>query len=146
MTTPIRFHYRSIDTGAPQAKQLAYLPVVLSNSGISLAVAGLLDTGSTVNVLPFSAGLQLGLLWEEQTTRVQLTGTLSRLPSRGVVLTGAVDAFPPVDLVFAWTQSEDVPVLFGQVNFFMEFDVCFFRSLSMFEVSPKRSSRSPSQT
>ncbi len=141
MTKPIRFHYRSTDGGASQTKQLAYLPVVLSNSGHSLAVAGLLDTGSTVNVLPFSMGLQLGLVWEEQTTQVHLTGTLARLPSRGVVLSGTVDPFAPVDLVFAWTQSEDVPVLLGQVNFFLEFDVCFFRSQSMFEVSPKNGTR-----
>jgi len=30
-----------------------------------------------------------------------------------------------------------MPVLLGQVNFFMEFDGCFFHSQAAFEVNPK---------
>jgi len=97
----------------------------------------LLDTGSTVNVLPYPVGLQLGLVWEQQTTPVRLTGNLVRLSARGVIISGQVESFPPVELVFAWTQSTDVPVILGQVNFFMEFDVCFFGSQSAFEVKPR---------
>ncbi|QEH31948.1 hypothetical protein OJF2_04150 [Aquisphaera giovannonii] len=48
-----------------------------------------------------------------------------------------VATFPPTRLVFAWTRSDTVPVLLGQVNFFMEFDVCFFRSRSEFELRPR---------
>ncbi|ETW98998.1 MAG: hypothetical protein ETSY1_16615 [Candidatus Entotheonella factor] len=66
-----------------------------------------------------------------------MTGSLARLPSRGVILSGQVASFPSVDLAFAWTQAEDVPVILGQVNFFMEFDVCFFRSQLAFEINPK---------
>ena len=102
-----------------------------------LAVVGLLDTGSTVNVLPYPLGLQLGLVWEHKTTHVQLTGSLARLPARGVIVSGQVASFPLVDLAFAWTQATDVPMILGQVNFFMEFDVCFFRSQAAFEVKPK---------
>ena len=97
----------------------------------------LLDTGSTVNVLPHSIGLQLGFVWEQRTTLLHLTGSLARLPARGVIVSGQVASFPPVELAFAWTQSTDLPVILGQVNFFMEFDVCFFRSQAAFEVSPK---------
>jgi hypothetical protein len=50
-----------------------------------------------------------------------------------------LDRFPPVRLAFAWAQSNAVPVLLGQVNFFMEFDVCLFRSAGHFEVKPKSS-------
>ena len=102
-----------------------------------VTVPGLLDTGSTVNVLPYPLGLQLGLLWEQQTTQVHLTGSLARLPARGVIVSGQVASFPPVELAFAWTQSTEVPVILGQVNFFMEFDVCFFRSQAAFEGNPK---------
>ena len=28
-------------------------------------------------------------------------------------------------------------MILGQVNFFMEFDVCFFRSQAAFEINPK---------
>jgi hypothetical protein len=79
----------------------------------------------------------MGFVWEQQPTRVQLTGSLARLPARGVIVSGQVASFPPVDLAFAWTQSSDVPMILGQVNFFMEFDVCFFRSQAVFEVIPK---------
>ena len=144
MITPSRFSYVGAAMGASIANQLAYLPVILGNSSRSVTVMGLLDTGSTVNVLPYAVGLQLGLVWEEQTTHVQLTGTLARLPARGVILLGKVEPFSPVDLAFAWTQSEEVPVLLGQINFFMEFDVCFFRSESEFEVAPSKKMRAAS--
>jgi hypothetical protein len=31
-----------------------------------------------------------------------------------------------------------VPLLLGQVNFFMGFNVCFFRARSLFEIRPKQ--------
>jgi hypothetical protein len=31
----------------------------------------------------------------------------------------------------------NVPLILGQVNFFMEFDICFYRSQLQFEISPK---------
>lgn len=98
---------------------------------------GLLDSASTVNVLPYETGLRLGTVWEEQTTSVQLTGNLAQQEARVLVVFATVGRFPPVRLAFAWTKSNDVPMLLGQVNFFMEFDVCLFRSQSAFEVKPK---------
>lgn len=53
MTSPIRFAYS-------EPGLLAYLPITLSHESDSLAVSALLDTGSTVNVLPYPIGLQLG--------------------------------------------------------------------------------------
>ncbi len=46
--------------------------------------------------------------------------------------------FPMVSLAFAWTQATDVPLILGQANFFFEFDVCFFRARSEFEICPKK--------
>lgn len=137
MTTPIRFLYAGTDSSHFQATLLAYLPITLSHETHLLTVSGLLDTGSTVNVLPYAVGLQLGLVWEQQITPIYLTGNLARFPARAVIISGRVELFPPVALVFAWTQSTEVLVILGQVNFFMEFDVCFFRSQSVFEVKPK---------
>jgi len=137
MTTPVRFRYADAESSRSEASRLAYLPITLSHEAHSVTVPGLLDTGSTVNVLPYPVGLQLGLVWEQQTTPVRLTGNLVRLSARGVIISGQVESFPPVELVFAWTQSTDVPVILGQVNFFMEFDVCFFGSQSAFEVKPR---------
>lgn len=137
MTAPARFPYAAAESGRPDASRLAYLPITLSHEAHSITVSGLLDTGSTVNALPYPIGLQLGLVWEQHTTPVHLTGNLARLPARAVIVSGQVESFLPVELVFAWTQSEQVPVILGQVNFFMEFDVCFFGSQSAFEVKPK---------
>jgi hypothetical protein len=137
MTTPVRFAYTDPAASRAEGNLLAYLPITLSHETHVLAVVGLLDTGSTVNVLPYPLGLQLGFVWEQQTTRVHLTGSLARLPARGVIVSGQVASFPPVELAFAWTQATDVPMILGQVNFFMEFDVCFFRSQAAFEVTPK---------
>lgn len=97
---------------------------------------GLLDTAAAVNVLPFAVGQQLGAVWDEQTTSVQLTGNLAQEEARVILVLGTVGKFAPVRLAFAWTKSDSVPVLLGQVNFFMEFDVYLSRSRSVFEVKP----------
>jgi hypothetical protein len=97
---------------------------------------GLLDTGAAVNVLPYSLGLQLGAVWEQQTTPVRLRGNLANYEARGVVLLGPVGQFAPVRLVFAWTATDDVPVILGMMNFFLEYDVCFYRSRLYFELRP----------
>ncbi len=137
MKTASRFPYAAPEAGSFDGSLLPHLPITLSRETYVLAASGLLDTGSAVNVLPYATGHQLGLSWEEQTTPVRLTGNIERLPARGVIVTGRVATFPPVELAFAWTRSTEVSVILGQVNFFMEFDVCFFRSRSAFEVSPK---------
>jgi hypothetical protein len=132
-----RFPYVGISSGYSPASRLAYLPILLRYDMYSARTWGLLDTGSAVNVLSYTVGLQLGLVWEQQTTVVHLTGNLARLPARAVILFGKVEPFPPVQLVFAWSQSEEVPIILGQVNFFAEFDVCFYGSQSAFEIKPK---------
>jgi hypothetical protein len=99
-------------------------------------VAGLLDSGSAVNVLPYPIGIQLGAIWEEQTTSIPLVGSLGRFETRALVVMASHPRITdqPVRLVFAWTQADDVPVILGQMNFFLEFEVCFYRSQNAFEV------------
>src|SRR5438477_52051 len=77
------------------------------------------------------------LVWEQQTTELRLTGNLAQFEARGLLVSAVVGQFAPVRLAFAWTRATNVPVLLGQVNFFMEFDVCFYRSQLAFEVRPK---------
>ena len=78
-----------------------------------------------------------GLDWQAQKTALNLTGNLANHEAKGVFLTVVVGDFAPVRLVFAWTSAEGVPLLLGQVNFFMEFEVCFYRAQEAFEVRPK---------
>ena len=113
------------------------LPLTLSHGKREVTVSGLLDTGAAVNVLPYSLGEQLGFVWEQQKTAIVLSGNLARLPARGIVVSATIAPFTPVRLAFAWTHTDNVRLLLGQANFFMEFDVCFFRSRSEFELKPK---------
>jgi len=87
------------------------------------------------------AGVQLGAVWEQQTTTVRLTGNLANEPARVLTVSGIVGTLPAARLAFAWTHAPSVPVILGQVNFFMEFDVCFYRSRSLFEVKTKSAAR-----
>lgn len=137
MTAPVRFPYAGTGAAGVSASLLAYVPLTLRHESRSMLVSGLLDSGSTVNVLPYPIGLQLGFVWDQQSTPVHLTGSLAKLPARGVIVSGEVESFSTVELAFAWTQSEDVPVILGQVNLFMEFEVCFFGADSTFEIKQK---------
>jgi hypothetical protein len=122
--------------GLGTASLAAMLPILLIGSNPA-QVMGLLDTGATVNVLPYTLGVQLGAVWEQQTTPITLSGNLATCEARALLLKAQVGGFAPVRLVFAWTRTDSVPLLLGQVNFFMEFDICFFRSRALFEVRPK---------
>ncbi len=116
---------------------MPFLPLTLSKGNFSLEVMALLDTGASVNVLPYEIGINLGAVWDEQTIPIQLTGNLARSEARGLVLSGTVAQFKPVLLAFAWTQAREVPVILGHMNFFAEFNVCFYRHELAFEVCPR---------
>jgi hypothetical protein len=91
------------------------------------ATSGLVDSGAASNVLPYALGVQLGFDWDRQTRSVELSGNLASVEARVVVLSAVVGGFPPVRLAFAWARTDAVSVILGQVNFFLEFDVCFYR-------------------
>lgn len=116
---------------------MPYLPLMLTLGDHSVEVTALLDTGASVNVLPYEIGIQLGAVWEAQTVSVQLSGNLGRNEARGLVLSGMVAPFSPVLLAFAWTQTRDSPVILGHMNFFAEFNACFYRHELVFEIQPR---------
>lgn len=53
------------------------LSFTLINGNNSVDVSDLLDTGASVNVLPYNVGIKLGAIWEEQKTSVMLAGNLA---------------------------------------------------------------------
>jgi hypothetical protein len=137
MTVQARqFPYVPRDPSLGHASLAPMLPLTLSGSQ-HVATSALVDSGAAVNVLPYSVGVQLGFDWAQQTRPVGLSGNLAAAEARVVVLSATVASFPPVRLAFAWAQTDAVPVILGQVNFFLEFDVCFYRSRGVFDVRPK---------
>ena len=118
-----------------QDRELPYLPITLTSPSNSITLEGLLDSGSTVNVLPYNVGQELGAIWENQTSILQLAGNLASVRARGLLLNATVGDLPSVYLAFAWAETSDVPLILGHTNFFMAFDVCFYRTDRAFEIS-----------
>ncbi len=123
--------------GLPKPVLVPLLPLTLQRNSISVDVTGLVDSGAAISVIPYSIGQQLGVKWDQQTVDLQLTGSLAHVPAKGLALEATIAPFPPVTLIFGWAKIDSVPFVLGQMNFFMEFDVCFHRSQSYFEVEPK---------
>ncbi|MEI3649715.1 MAG: retroviral-like aspartic protease [Dolichospermum lemmermannii FEM_B0920] len=137
MTLKKRFKFIEKSNSLGEISFVPYLPFNLSSPNNSISVSGLLDTGASVNVLPYEIGLQLGLNWDNYNTSVTLAGNLANFPAKGVILSATIDPFVPITLVFAWTQAKNIPLLLGRINFFQEFDVCFYGSQLAFELTVK---------
>jgi hypothetical protein len=129
-----RFPFMERTDSLGRLSVMPYLPLTLTNGSRSAEVMALLDTGASVNVLPYEIGIQLGATWEEQSVQIPLSGNLAHTDARGLVLSGAVAPYSPVLLAFAWTQTSNSPVILGHMNFFAEFDACFYRHESAFEI------------
>ncbi len=115
-------------------RTLPHLSLQLSNGEQVISARGLLDTGSTVNVLPYHLGEQLGLRWDEQTAVLELAGNLRHVEARGILLNATVGEFPSIRLAFAWAKSSNVPVILGYINFFRTFEICFYSAQSYAEL------------
>ncbi|EGJ32499.1 MULTISPECIES: hypothetical protein [Moorena] len=101
-----RFSFTERTDSLGRSSIMPYLPLILSLGNRSLEVMALLDTGASVNVLPYEIGVQLGAVWENQTISIPLSGNLAQSQARGLVISGTVASFSPVLLAFAWTQSK----------------------------------------
>lgn len=137
--TPKRFAYSRMPAYPGLEPGLPMIPFTLTYHGQSRTIQAIVDSGASINVLPYEIGLQLGLHWETQTFTLPVANWLRGSEAFGVLLTGQLDPFPPVELAFAWTQktSAEIPLILGQTNFFQAFDVCFSGSQQIFEIAPK---------
>ena len=61
-----RFPFIERTNSSGQTSTLPYLPLTLSHGNHCVEVMALLDTGASVNVLPYEIGIQLGGIWENQ--------------------------------------------------------------------------------
>lgn len=119
------------------------LPILLRHQTHSVSGMGLVDSGASISVLPYSLGVQLGFDWRTQTAPITLAGTLAHIQARGIVVEGTVGNLAPVRLAFAWANSDQAPFLLGEFNFFQAFDVCFFRARGVFEIRQSGTMSSP---
>jgi hypothetical protein len=110
------------------------LPVLLEANSQAVSLHGLLDTGAASNILPYSAGVALGFDWRAQRARVPVGGLLSGVEGRLVLVSLTVLPFAPISMPFTWVDADTVPLLLGQMTFFHEFDVCFFRRRGLFQI------------
>ena len=134
-----RFGYVESEPLLGPASALPFAPITLQARDRSVQVSALIDSGATLNVLPYDVGIQLGADWEAQVAPIRLGGNLAESEARGLILSGRIEGFAPVRLAFAWSRSNSIPVILGQTNFFLEFDVRFCRSQMFCEVAPRSS-------
>ncbi len=132
-----QFPFRERLTEHGSAGLMAIVSASLMFRGRSVSVDAILDTGATVNVLPYQFGLDLGLHWEIQQVEMVLGGGLSPTRAKVIEIPVKIGTLPVRRLQFAWAKSNRLPCLLGQDNFFLQFDVCFHRSEAMFEIRPK---------
>ena len=134
---PQRFEYTAIPDMPGLQTGMPLVSIVLSHQKRSVTADALVDTGSTVNVLPYDIGLALGLDWDSRRVPAPLRGSLQSAPAFGVALTGQVHPFPELLLVFAWTQipRPHSRLLLGQMNFFQHFDAWFSGTQQTFVLS-----------
>lgn len=136
MTQLARFPFVDVNPARPGTGLMPYIPLLLTANQRVLQIQGLLDTGATISVLPYDVGLQLGFDWDQQRVPVQLGGNLGQAPAYAVLVDGTVAPFPAVRLAFAWTRNNAVPIILGQTNFFLSFDVTFRRKQAVIELAP----------
>lgn len=132
----MRFKYSTTDPSQNEFDSLPRLPLILRKGDQIIEVLGLVDSGATINVLPYEIGLQLGGIWDSRKAIIQLAGNLSQA-AMPFFATAEIGQFPSVNLAFAWVSKPKASLILGQTNFFLEFDVSFYRSKLEFEIQPK---------
>jgi hypothetical protein len=133
----MRFRYSTSDPAQDEFDSLPRIPLVLTYNNQQLEMIGLVDSGATVSVLPYEVGLQLGAQWDNRKANLRLAGNLGKSASMPIFVIATIGDFAPVRLAFAWAKVANAPLILGQTNFFMEFDVHFYRSRLEFEIEPK---------
>jgi hypothetical protein len=77
----MRFQYSTNSPAQNEFDSLPRLPLSLHREDRSAEAVGLVDSGATVNVLPYELGLQLGGVWDDLRAIIQLAGNLSNQPA-----------------------------------------------------------------
>jgi hypothetical protein len=120
MTQILKFPFQLTPSGVA----MPYIPVQLESNAKAVQVMALLDTGAMVNAMPHRVGKALGLDWELGDPS-ELGGNIGKAPSKVFTVFATIASLKPIQLEINWSQSDDLPVIFGQIDFFTQFDACF---------------------
>ncbi|MBD2071670.1 hypothetical protein H6F93_29820 [Leptolyngbya sp. FACHB-671] len=61
----MRFRYSTSDLLQNEFDSLPRVPIILRREGFTVEALGLVDSGATVNVMPYELGLRLGATWND---------------------------------------------------------------------------------
>ena len=70
----MRFRYSTTDPSQDEFDSLSRLPLVLRLRDQRIEVVGLVDSGATVNVLPYEVSIRLGATWNDRKATIRLAG------------------------------------------------------------------------
>jgi hypothetical protein len=109
----MKIRYSTTHASQRPSDSLPRLEMMLSSQGKSIGILGLVDSGSTINVLPYQAGLELGFRWDANKAGVRLSGNLAVHKAIPVMAMGEVGSFEPVHSIEAHPTCcvERVPIV-----------------------------------
>ena len=115
----MRFQYSTNDPSQDEFDSLPRIPLILHHNNKGVEVVGLVDSGATVNVLPYQIGTQLGLVWDDTKAIIRLAGNIGNQPAMPVFFMAEIGELAPVRLVFAWAKSDSVSLDSGTDKFLL---------------------------
>ena len=116
----VKFPYQPVGEYA----MMPFVWVRLKRDKIAIDTWALADTGAMTNVLPFSAGLRLGLKWEDLPIGPKLSGNAGG-ETRVVGLALSIGTYINVQMSFCWTDNDNVRLILGHQDFFETFVAVF---------------------
>lgn len=113
----MKFKYSVSDSKQSEFDSLPRVTLSLYGNNRQAEVSGLVDSGATINVLPYHIGIQLGQIWDDRKAYIKLAGSLDNAIGIPLALKATIGDFKPMRLAFAWVKSDDIPLILGQTNF-----------------------------
>ncbi len=77
----MRFKYSVTDPSQNELDSLPRLTLTPSCNTRQVDVVGLVDSGATINVLPYEIGVHLKETWDDRKANIKLAGNMGRFPA-----------------------------------------------------------------
>lgn len=97
----MKFKYQPARPELGVIDSLPRVPLTLRFQGKQVEITGIVDSGATINVLPFHVGRELGAEWDERKAKLKLAGNLQDQPAIPFLVMAQLGNYEPVKLSFA---------------------------------------------